>query len=98
KAEEGPAATPELLEACAKHLGLLHRRRLVRDLGPEMAKLAGEVPKQADVDASRGRLRALGLKGDDEAFASASAFAKLAQPTVARGGSSFLGWTPDYED
>ncbi|MEZ0227596.1 MAG: hypothetical protein ACAI25_03170 [Planctomycetota bacterium] len=96
--DEGPAASPELVEACAKHLEALHRRRVARELGPKMAALAGPVPTAADFEASRTRLKALGLKGDDETFAKAASFARLAQPTLQRGGHSFLGWTPDLED
>ncbi len=96
--DEGPTASPELVDACAKHLDLLHRRRVAKELGPKMAALAGPVPSDADFAASRARVKSLGLKGDDAAFAKVEAFARLAQPTLQRAGHSFLGWTPDLED
>lgn len=95
---DGPAPSSELIDACARHLELLHRDRLARELGPAMAKLAGPTPSAKDLADSRSRVASLGLKGDEALFGNAASFARLAQPTVQRGGHSFLGWTPALED
>jgi hypothetical protein len=101
-AEDPPpvVATPELIDACAKHLELLHRARLGRELARDgMAALAGPVPSAKELDDSRAKINALGLTGKKEAFEDAASFARLAQPSLSRAGVTFtLGFTPEYED
>jgi hypothetical protein len=94
-----PPPSPELLQGCFKHLELLHKVRLSRELARDgMEKLMGPAPSPAELGESRKKLVAMGLEGDEDTYSSASLFAKLAQPTVQRGGYTFLGWTPDLDD
>jgi len=101
-AEEPPvvAATPELIDACAKHLELLHRARLGRELARDgMAALAGPIPSAKELDDSRTKINALGLNGKKEAFEDAASFAHLAQPSLSRAGLTFTPWLrPESED
>lgn len=91
-------ASAELVEACAKHLELLHRARLARDLGPALAKLAGPSPSDEDLAASRQRLRTLGLKAEDADLARAGRFATVAAARLDGAKHRFLSWTPDLDD
>ena len=94
-----PLAEPgELLEACTKHLQILHRRRLAKDLGPALAKLAGPQPTLDEISASLARLRSDGLDGTDEALLRAGAFCRIAAPGLSRSAHAFLAWTPDLDD
>jgi hypothetical protein len=60
--------------------------------------LADPPPPPAELAASTKHLRELGIKGSDDAFSTASTFARLAQPPLGRADWLFLGWTPDLDD
>ncbi len=97
--DEGPAPTAEVVDACANHLVLLHKTRLARELARDgLGMLADPPPPPEELAASTKRLRELGIKGSDDAFSSASMFARLAQPPLGRADWLFLGWTPDLDD
>ncbi len=99
RADESPRPSPELAPAVARHLELLHRLRLSRELARDgLGALAGPAPSPGDLDASTRQLRSLGLAGDDDTFSSADTFARLAQPAVSDAGLLFLGWTPELDD
>lgn len=103
--EREPSARPpravdpgELVAACAEHLTLLHRRRLARELGPDLAKLAGPVPTIVDLDQSLARLHSDGIDASDRELVSAGTFATHAASFVERGGHAFIAWTPNVDD
>jgi hypothetical protein len=97
-AGEAPVDPVALVDACAKHLELLHRIRLARELGPELAKLAGPIPTAEEIKESQARVKAAGLGRGGEDMDRAAPFSELAAPALADAGYRFIAWTRDPND